>query len=391
MRTVGDYVRHWRREAGLTRHQLARRAGVSFSYVCQIEANRATLPRENLLRALAAVLAPTPEDARMLLDLANQTRVPAHVVHAVLRQNPIVAALLWWLRDHPLPEHAGALMTQIMAPAHMDAGAPRVGEQNQDAQVPAAPLHGDLGAAPAVSHQLRAPLTSIMSRAELVRRRLDQEQALTAEWLRLQVAAMYEAAECMVASMDEMTDTARLHSGQALVLHLGIVNVGELVSGVARALNETRAWCQVAPIEVVGSPDAVLVGDSTRLARVLRTVLGYVAARSRADATVQVTVRPQGDGVTIAVHEGDVPLPAQERGQRGQPGAQAHVPAGVAEMDPDLASACRIVEQHAGHLRLAQASGPDATAPTVLITLPRTPALHDGATGAPRRLPRAAS
>ena len=34
MRTVGDYVRHWRREAGLTRHQLARRAGMSYGYVC---------------------------------------------------------------------------------------------------------------------------------------------------------------------------------------------------------------------------------------------------------------------------------------------------------------------------------------------------------------------
>jgi K+-sensing histidine kinase KdpD len=224
-----------------------------------------------------------------------------------------------------------------------------------------------------------------------VRRRLDQEQALTAEWLRLQVAAMYEAAECMVASMDEMTDTARLHSGQALVLQVGIVNVGELVSSVARALNETRAWCQVAPIEVVGSPDAVIVGDSTRLARVLRTVMGYVAARSRAEATVQVTVRPQGDGVTIAVHDGDVPLPAQERGQRGQAREQAHGPADVAGMDPDLASARGIVEQHAGHLRLASASGQDTTGTTVLITLPRTPALQDGPTGAPGRMSRAAS
>ena len=389
MHTVGDYVRHWRREAGLTRHQLARRAGVSYGYVCQIERNRAGLPREHQLRALAAVLAPTPDDVRMLLNLANQTRVPADVVHAVLRQNPIVAALLWWLRDHLLPEYGSALIKQIMAPEHADAGAPRVGEQNHGAQVTEAPLRG--GTSPAVSHQLRAPLTSIMSRAELVRRRLDQEQALTTEWLRLQVAAMYEAAECMVASMDEMTDTARLHSGQPLVLDMGIVNVGGLVSGVARALNETRAWCQVAPIEVVGAPDAVMVGDSTRLARVLRSVMGYVAARSRAEDTVQVTVRPQGDRVTIAVHDGDVPLPAQERGQRGRPREQANGPAGVAGMDPDLASACRIVEQHGGHMRLVHASGQDATVPTVLITLPRTSALQDGATGARHRRPRAAS
>jgi nitrogen fixation/metabolism regulation signal transduction histidine kinase len=124
---------------------------------------------------------------------------------------------------------------------------------------------------------------------------------------------------------------------------------------------------------------------------VLRTVMGYVAARSGAEATVQVTVRPQGDGVTIAVHDGDVPLPAQERGQRGQAREQAHGPAGVAGMDPDLASACRIVEQHGGHLRLAHASGQHATGTMVLITLPRIPALQDGATGAQRRLPRAAS
>ena len=52
--------------------------------------------------------------------------------------------------------------------------------------------------------------------------------------------------------------------------------------------------------------------------------------------TQRTVIGVDGEGVTIAVHDGDVPLPAQERGQRGQPGAQAHVPAGVAEMDPDL-------------------------------------------------------
>ena len=387
MRTVGDYVRHWRRAAGLTRHQLARRAGVSYSYVCQIEGNRVGLPREHQLRALAAVLAPTPHDARMLLDLANQTRVPAPVVHAVLRQNPSVAALLWWLRAHPLPEHGAALMQQLMTPAPADAVVPRGGELDHAAPGTPAPLRG--GAAPAVSPQLRAPLTSIMSRAELVRRRLDQEQALSAEWLRLQVAAMYEAAECMVAAMDELSDTARLHRGHPLVLHLGLVDVGALVCGVVRALNETRAWCRVAPIAVVGTADALLVGDGPRLERVLRIVMGYVAARSRADATVQITVRPQGDDVTITVQEEDGPLPAHERGQRGWP--QANGPAAVAGLDPELASARRIVEQHGGYLRLTQARGQDEPATRVLIALPRTHALQDGTPGAHRRMPRAAS
>jgi signal transduction histidine kinase len=191
---------------------------------------------------------------------------------------------------------------------------------------------------------------------------------------------MYEAAECMVAAMDEMTDSARLHSGQPLVLQLGLVEVGALVSGVAHALNETRVWCRTAPIAVVGSPEAVLVGDRTRLQRVLRTVLDYVAARSRAEAPVQVTVRPQGDAVTIAVQEADGPLPAQERG-----------PAAGAGLDAELATARRIVEQHGGHLRLAQARGQDAPARTVILSLPRSHAWHDGATGAHRRRPRAAS
>ena len=171
---VGDYVRHWRREAGLTRHQLARRAGVSYGYVCQIEGNRVGLPREPQLRALAAVLAPSPQDARMLLDLANQTRVPAHVVHAVLRQNPSVASLLWWLRDHPLPEQGDALMQQLMAPDHPEAGAPRSGEHDRsgkhDHGAPGTAASQREDAAPAVAPQLRAPLTSIMSRAELAAR-----------------------------------------------------------------------------------------------------------------------------------------------------------------------------------------------------------------------------
>jgi hypothetical protein len=142
----------------------------------------------------------------------------------------------------------------------------------------------------------------------------------------------------------------------------------------------------------------LLVGDRPRLERVLRTVLGYVAARSRAKAPVQVTVRPQGDEVTIVVQgapsvgrEGAGPLPVQGRAPWGRPRAQADGPAAVAGPDPDLASAHRIVEQHGGDLRLARGRGQDATAPTVSITLPRTDARHDGAPGAHRRMPRAAS
>jgi signal transduction histidine kinase len=175
------------------------------------------------------------------------------------------------------------------------------------------------------------------------------------------------------------------------VLQLGLVEVGALVSGVARALNETRAWCRVAPIEVVGAADVALVGDRTRLERVLRTVLGYVAARSRAETPVQVTVRPLGDAVMIAVQDEDGPRPAQEHGHRGWPLAQANGPTAVPSMDPELASARRIVEQHGGHLRLAQASGQDAPATRVIITLPRTHAVHNGPTGAHRRLPQVAS
>jgi nitrogen fixation/metabolism regulation signal transduction histidine kinase len=120
-------------------------------------------------------------------------------------------------------------------------------------------------------------------------------------------------------------------------------------------------------------------------------VLDHVAARSRAEAPVQVTVRPHGDAVTIAVQEGDGPLPAQERGPRGRPHAPAHGPAAGAGLDPALASARRIVEQHGGHIRLAQVRGPDAPVTRVIISLPRTHAWHDGTTGAHRRGPRAAS
>jgi K+-sensing histidine kinase KdpD len=165
---------------------------------------------------------------------------------------------------------------------------------------------------------------------------------------------MYEAAECMAAAMDELTDTARLQSGHPLVLQLGLVDLGALVSGVAHALNETRTWCRVAPITVLGSPAVVLVGDRTRLQRVLRTVLDYVAARSRAEAPVQVTVRPHGDAVTIAVQEGDGPSSAQEQGLWGRPRAQAHGP-GAGQRAPHCGAAWGAHQARAG-TRLGRAS-----------------------------------
>jgi signal transduction histidine kinase len=166
-----------------------------------------------------------------------------------------------------------------------------------------------------------------------------------------------------------------------------------VVHAVLRQNPSVAALLRVAPIAVDAAPQVLLVGDRPRLERVLRTVLGYVAARSPAGATVQVTVQAQRDAVTIGVQEGDGPLPApeQERGQKGWPRAQAAGPAAVAGLDPELASARRIVEQHGGHLRLAQARGQDVTATTILLTLPRAQAWHDEARGAHGRMPRAAS
>src|SRR5919201_5354420 len=119
------------------------------------------------------------------------------------------------------------------------------------------------------THDLRSPATSVLSRAQLVQHRLHQGQALDAAWLDVQMQAIGDAIARLDATIDEMSDVARLQVGQALDLQLEDLEVGALVWAVA-----TEYSVEGAPrVDVHAPAQPVLVcGDRASLTRVLHNL-----------------------------------------------------------------------------------------------------------------------
>src|ERR687886_1384646 len=100
----------------------------------------------------------------------------------------------------------------------------------------------------AASHDLRTPLTSIMGHAELLRGRLDHDEALAPEFARLHLTALLLAARRMRAMVGEITEATHLQMGQTPALDLAPVDLGEMVQTVVQDVAETNAACAVAPV-----------------------------------------------------------------------------------------------------------------------------------------------
>jgi K+-sensing histidine kinase KdpD len=99
------------------------------------------------------------------------------------------------------------------------------------------------------THDLRSPATSVVSRARLVQHRLHRGLALDAGWLDAQMQAIGEAIARLNATIDEMSDVARLQVGQALDLQLENLDVSAVVRAVAAEYNAVAgAPCGV-PLE----------------------------------------------------------------------------------------------------------------------------------------------
>jgi signal transduction histidine kinase len=101
----------------------------------------------------------------------------------------------------------------------------------------------------AVSHDLRTPLATIVSRTDLVQGRLGRQQDCPATWLSDQMDAMGEAAHAMLEAVEGITDAARLQMGCELLLRVEAVDLSALVRTIVRTFNEASLWSGAAPLE----------------------------------------------------------------------------------------------------------------------------------------------
>jgi signal transduction histidine kinase len=217
------------------------------------------------------------------------------------------------------------------------------------------------------THDLRSPATSVLSRAQLVQLRLHQGLALDAAWLDAQMQAIGDAIARLNATIDEMSDVARLQVGQALDLQLEDLDVGALVRVVAAEYSTEEGAPRV---DVHAPTEAVLVcGDRARLGRVLHNLIGNAVKYSPPGAPIDVDVQAQEQQAVIIVRDRGVGIPPEELPSIFTRFFRASTSRGVKGTGIGLAGSKAIIEQHHGQITVQSVVGQGTT---VTVCLPRS-------------------
>jgi signal transduction histidine kinase len=217
------------------------------------------------------------------------------------------------------------------------------------------------------THDLRSPATSVLSRAQLVQHRLHRGLALDAAWLDAQMQAIGEVIARLNATIDEISDVARLQVGQALDLQLEDLDVGALVRVVAAEYSTEEGAPRV---DVHAPTEAVLVcGDRARLGRVLHNLIGNAVKYSPPGTPIDVAVQAQEQQAVIIVRDHGVGIPADELPRIFTRFFRASTARGVKGTGIGLAGSKAIIEQHHGHITVESVVGRGTT---VTVSLPRS-------------------
>ncbi len=148
-----------------------------------------------------------------------------------------------------------------------------------------------------VVHEIRTPLTAIISYAELL-----QRQELPPDMHRQFASIIAQEGERVTQLVNQFLDLARLESGRVTLARerLNMAEVADLALQVVRPLAEKHAITLQAEI----APDLpAVIGDSKRLHQVLLNLLSNAIKYSDAGDTVTLRVHRSGDEIHVMVSD----------------------------------------------------------------------------------------
>lgn len=152
-----------------------------------------------------------------------------------------------------------------------------------------------------VSHDLNNPLAAIKGNIQLMRRRLTRGHPLESGWLLESVDAIGATIERASQMVSELSDLARMRSGEPLDLakrQADLVALAEHVVGIYQRTTGTHAIRLERRVETL-----VGVWDEGRLERVLSNLLSNAIKYSPAGGEIVVTVQRDGGDETPAAAE----------------------------------------------------------------------------------------
>ncbi|MHB8576993.1 MAG: sensor histidine kinase [Dehalococcoidia bacterium] len=224
----------------------------------------------------------------------------------------------------------------------------------------------------AASHDLRTPVTTIKSYAQLLHRSLQRTAKNTGVPAPVDVveglAAIERAASRITGQINELLDLSRLHSGRPLELERRPVDLVALVRLAAEAQEQIAAQRRIR-IEP-RKPELIGLWDNVRLDRVVSNLLSNALKYSPAGGEILVTLAPaSGDCcpgtsdecAVLRVQDHGIGIPARDlphvferfyraSNTRGRPGT------GIG-----LAGVRDIVQQHGGTIHVESREGEGST------------------------------
>lgn len=154
-----------------------------------------------------------------------------------------------------------------------------------------------------VSHDLKTPLTSIQGYSQAI---IDG----AAENPKQAAQTIFEEASRLNRMVVELTDLEQLQAGR-LSMRLEIIDMSLLADGVVQSLQllaanqgiRLESSCQAVPS---------IHGDGDRLAQVLTNLVGNALKFTDSGGVVRVATKPQGHGVSVAIHDTGIGIAAEE-------------------------------------------------------------------------------
>jgi len=255
----------------------------------------------------------------------------------------VIGALGWTL--------AGRLATAYQTALQARAEAERLASDLKRA------LHARDEFLAAASHDLRNPLSTIQSAAELLERSIDEPQARD----RLASCAdhIQSAAKRMAQQLDAFLDVSRLEAGRPLELRKRLHDLLPLVRQVVAECQQTTQRHRL----LLEGPALLQANvDAPRLQRVVSNVIGNAIKYSPDGGEVNIKVEAHDTDVIITVRDRGIGIPGAdqarvfERFQRG-----TNVEGRFSGTGIGLAGAKQIIEQHGGAITLKSQVGKGST------------------------------
>jgi signal transduction histidine kinase len=215
------------------------------------------------------------------------------------------------------------------------------------------------------SHELKAPLTSVIGYAQLLLRRVRQPDP-DLDMIALGLADINENAQALNRLLDELLDVSRIQTG-SVDLRRAPCRIGDCLATVLRRLApDERARVEV----TLPTESPVGQWDRQRVEQVLTNLIGNALRYSPAEQRVRVAIAPHRDGIEVTVADQGFGIAADdlprlfERFYRTTPAREGGVPGTGLGL-----YICRgIVEAHGGRIR-AESPG-EGRGATFRFTLP---------------------